>query len=168
MNPARCMDRFLCTPVLLLLLAAGTLRAAEDFAARFQKAKAAQDTTQTAAILDEWKRAQPDDPKYYIAAANDLLDRESGPMISTKQAGPGDFVVTDEKTGRPVGSFGPRTPPPEANRKAVELLKQGLSKAPARMDNLSRSGDPVRAAGRHQGAVGGPVGDGGLRQHPSG
>lgn len=130
------MLNLLRTLALFPLLATVTLRAADagEFAARFQKAKAAQDTTQTAAILDEWKRAQPDDPEYYIAAANDLLDRDSGVIVSKKKAERGDFVVTDPKTGRAVGSIAQGMPSPETNRKAVDLLKQGLAKAPARMD----------------------------------
>lgn len=130
----RPMRNALCTLALALSVAA-TLHADDtDFAERLQKAKADHDAPQSAAILDEWKRARPDDPEYYIAAANDLLDRDAGVVISTKKAEPGDFVVTDQKTGRAVGSVAQGMPSPETNRQAVELLKQGLAKAPARMD----------------------------------
>ena len=130
------MNPFLRVLALCPLLVAATLHAADadDFAARLQKAKADHDTTQTTAVLDEWKRTRPDDPEYYIAAANDLLDRDSGVVISKKKAEKGDFAVTDPKTGRPVGSIAQGVPSPESNRQAVGLLRQGLAKAPARMD----------------------------------
>ena len=54
--------------------------------------------------------------------------------ISTKKAGPDDFVVADQETGREVGSISPSGPSSAAYRQAIDLLKEALSKAPARID----------------------------------
>ncbi len=129
------MKNLRCLLLVSVLTATTTLRAEDaGFYARFLKAFDDHDDTRIAAVLDEWKRAQPDDPEYYVAAANILLEKESGVVMSTKQAKGDDLVVADQKTGRSVGSISRREPSPEANRKAVELLKQGLAKGPARMD----------------------------------
>ncbi len=118
----------------LLLASAATPAAAENFRERYQAAQEAKDENLGQTILDEWKAAQPDDPEYYITAANRAFDRHQGVVISTKPAAAGEFAVTDQKTGKAVGSIGQGAPDAADFKKAISLLKQGLSKAPQRID----------------------------------
>ena len=134
--------------------------------ARFQAANGAHEPEQAEAILNEWKAASPDDPEYYIAAANSVLNQESSVSISTKKAGPGDFVVADQKTGREVGSSSTSPPSTAAYQQAIGLLKEALSKAPARIDITSAWPRciRIRAVRRTREGI---VGDGRLREsHP--
>ena len=126
--------RLLVPAVALSLTLTGTAPGAENYRARFWKASAAHDEKTCQTVLDEWKRASPDDPEYCIAAANDVLNRGAGVVISTKKSAPGDLVVADQKTGREVGSISPGKPSPDNYKQATELLKHGLTFAPERID----------------------------------
>ena len=126
-------QRLLLTASLFLTLS-GVVHGEAAYKERLQKAEAAHDPKQTQAVLDEWKLARPDDPEYYIAAANDALSGAPGVVISTKPAAKGDFVVADQKTGKAVGSLSAGKPSAASDHRAIDLLVQGLSKAPDRMD----------------------------------
>ncbi len=118
----------------LLLTLSGVAHGEDDYKARFQKAKTAHDPKQSQAVLDAWKLARPDDPEYFIAAANDALSNAPGVVLSTQPAAQGDFVLADPKTGQAVGSLSGGKPSAASYRQAIDLLVQGLAKAPARMD----------------------------------
>ena len=107
---------------------------ADDYRAQFQQARADHDNRLAQTTLDAWKAAQPDDPEYYIAAANFLLSQAGGMSVSTKKAGPDDFVVADQKTGQAAGSMSFSSPSPATYKIAIYLLKTGLQKAPQRVD----------------------------------
>lgn len=121
---------FAAAAVLSLLLAV-VASGEDDFRQKFQTAKQAHDEKQVQAALGEWKRVRPDDPEYFIAAANHVLN--AGVTISRKKAAPGDFVIAD-KAGKAVGSLSAGAPSPDAYKQAVELLKQALVKSPQRID----------------------------------
>ena len=127
-------SRIFCAAAQLFAVAAVVCAGNADYRARFQAANGAHEPEQAEAILNEWKAARPGDPEYYIAAANFVLNQESSVSISTKTAGPGDFVVADQKTGREVGSISTSAPSTAAYQQAIGLLKKALSKAPARID----------------------------------
>ena len=125
--------RFVLAAVLSVVWAASA-PGGEPYAERFQKAKASGDSKAVQASLDDWKKAQPDDPEFYIAAANYVLGTGTGVTISTKPADQGDVVVADPKTKQAVGSIGFTAPSPKAYGQASTLLKQALEKSPSRMD----------------------------------
>ncbi len=116
------------------MIVSGVARGEDGYKERFRHAKAAHDPKQSRAVLDAWKLAQPDDPEYYIAAANDALSEAPGVVISTKPAAKGDFVLADPKTGKPVGSLAAGQPSAAGYHQAIDLLVQGLARAPDRMD----------------------------------
>lgn len=120
--------------LLLLLLAVTTVSHAEDtdFAASFQKAKTARDDKAAETALDDWKHARPDDPEYFIAAANYVLAKGSRVEINAGNAAPGEFAVSDSRTGQQYHMS--EGPTPAARQQAVDLLKEAISKAPARID----------------------------------
>ena len=125
-------------PLVLAVVLSGGLLAlahgADDYRQPFETARQAHDNKAAQTALDAWKTAHPDDPEYYIAAANFLLSQGGGLTVSTKKAATGDFAVADQKTGQAVGSIAPSDPAPETYRAAVDLLKTGLQKAPQRVD----------------------------------
>ena len=127
-------SRIFCAAAQLLAVSAVVCAGNVDYRARFQAADGAHEPKQAKAILNEWKAASPGDPEYYIAAANFVLNQESSVSISTKKAGPGDLVVADQKTGREVGSISTAAPSTAAYQQAIGLLKEALTKAPARID----------------------------------
>ena len=106
----------------------------QDYRERFQAAQQTGDQKAIQTNLDEWKAARPDDPEYYIAAANRAYGRHQGVVISTKPAAAGDIEVADQKTGKAVGSVGEGKPNAADFKEAIGLLKQGLAKAPQRID----------------------------------
>lgn len=125
--------RFLCSAAQVFAVATTVCAADVDYPGRFQAANR-NDRNQAEAILQEWKAARASDPEYYIAAANFVLSKESGVIISTKKAGPDDLVIAAEKSGREVGSISSSGPSAAGYQTAIELLKEGISKAPARID----------------------------------
>jgi tetratricopeptide (TPR) repeat protein len=127
-------SRIFCAAAWFFAVAAVVCAGNADYRARFQAANGAHELEQAEAILNEWKAASPGDAEYYIAAANFVLNQESSVSISTKKAVPGDFVVADQKTGREVGSISASVPSTAAYQQAIVLLKEALSKAPARID----------------------------------
>ena len=127
-------SRIFCAAAQFFAVAAVVCASNADHRSRFQAANGAHELEQAEAILNEWKAASPGDPEYYIAAANFLLNEERGVSISTKKAVPGDLVVADQKTGREVGSVSTSVPSAAAYQQAIGLLKEALSKAPARID----------------------------------
>lgn len=106
---------------------------AVDYPARLEAAKAERNAPQAEAVLAEWKAAQPDDPEHDIAAANYLLSQQAGLSITTKKAGRNELVIAD-KNGHEVGSIAGARPSAAAYRQAIDLLQEGLSKAPGRID----------------------------------
>ncbi len=128
------MLRSLVPVVALSLALITTAPGAENYRERFWKASSAHDEKTCQTVLDEWKGASPDDPEYCIAAANDLLNRGTGVIISAKKSAPGDLVVADQTTGREVGSISQGKASPETYKQAAELLKHGLTFAPQRID----------------------------------
>lgn len=86
-------------------------------------------------FLDEGAATHADNPDYYAAAANYECKAASALLISTKPAAKGDLVLTDKKTGKPVGSISlggensPEIPP-----KAVKILEEGIKRFPWRAD----------------------------------
>jgi tetratricopeptide (TPR) repeat protein len=83
-------------------------------------------------LLTEWREKAPDDPDAWITSANYYFNQRQT-IISTKKAGPGDFKLTDEKTGKQVGSisFGQD----KGNiKRAADLLQEATTKFPDHLD----------------------------------
>ena len=90
-------------------------------------------------FLDDGAAAHADDPDYCAAAANYQCRAASELFISTKPAAKGDLVLSDQKTGKPVGSIAlgsialgrenTQVPP-----KALKILEEGTRRFPRRAD----------------------------------
>ena len=79
-----------------------------------------------------------DDPTYYSLKSTFLWKKahSTGVVISTKPAGKGDFVLSDPKTGKAVGSIGPgrKMPDPKWTKDTVAVIREAIRKFPYRLD----------------------------------
>jgi tetratricopeptide (TPR) repeat protein len=71
-------------------------------------------------------------PEYFLGSANLLWKLSKRETTSSKPAGPGDIVLADPATGKPIGSV--RTSDPALQRKAIALLSEAHSRFPYRLD----------------------------------
>jgi len=86
-------------------------------------------------FINEGAATHANDPDYYAASANYWCRAASSVLISTKPAGKGDLVLTDQKTGKPVGSISLEDgSDPEYDQKAVKILEEGNKRFPWRAD----------------------------------
>jgi tetratricopeptide (TPR) repeat protein len=82
--------------------------------------------------LAEWTAAEPNSPEPYVIAANAYLKTSAGVRI---EAGPpkGEFVITDPKTNKVVGSIN-EGPSAQGYKLALATLATAAGKFPQRMD----------------------------------
>lgn len=104
--------------------------------------------------LDEWERVkesdhaakieaflaksadqEKDNPDYYATAGNYWWQVSQAVSITTKRAAGEDFSVTDEKSGKEIGSISTVAQThPEIPKKALEILAEGARRFPERVD----------------------------------
>jgi len=82
-------------------------------------------------LLTEWREKAPDDPDAWITSANYYFNQRQT-NISAKKPGPGDFTLTDEKTGKVAGSISFEQNEADVKR-AAELLEEATTKFPDRL-----------------------------------
>jgi tetratricopeptide (TPR) repeat protein len=83
-------------------------------------------------LLTEWREKAPDDPDAWITSANYYFN-QGQVNISTKKPNPGDFKLTDEKTGKQAGSISFEQDKPGMKR-AADLLQEATTKFPDHLD----------------------------------
>jgi tetratricopeptide (TPR) repeat protein len=117
-----------------ILLLTGAVYAA-DFTTEFEKVKARKDVAATEKFLAEQYETNKTNPEYFIAAANFWWNLGLEVNISTKPAAPGGIQITEQGTGKAVGSIGTLGEAnPDIPRKAVKLLTEATQKFPQRAD----------------------------------
>jgi tetratricopeptide (TPR) repeat protein len=82
-------------------------------------------------LLTEWREKAPDDPDAWITSANYYFNQRQT-NISTKKPGPGDFKLTDKKTGKQTGSISFEQDKGNMKR-AADLLQEATTKFPDRL-----------------------------------
>jgi tetratricopeptide (TPR) repeat protein len=82
-------------------------------------------------LLTEWREKAPDDPDAWINSANYYFNQRQVNM-STKKAGPGDFKLTDKKTGKEAGSISFEQTKENVKR-AADILQEATTKFPDRL-----------------------------------
>lgn len=82
-------------------------------------------------LLTEWREKAPDDPDAWINSANYYFNQRQA-NISTKKAGPGDFKLTDKKTGKETGSISFEQTRENVKR-AADILQEATTKFPDRL-----------------------------------
>jgi len=82
-------------------------------------------------LLTEWREKVPDDPEAWITSANYYFNQRQA-NISTKKPGPGDFTLSDKKTGKIAGSISFEQDKGNVKR-AADLLQEATTKFPDRL-----------------------------------
>jgi tetratricopeptide (TPR) repeat protein len=82
-------------------------------------------------LLTEWREKVPDDPDAWIASANYYFNQRQM-RLEMKSPSPGDFTVTDKRTGK-VGSISFEEDKPGMQR-AANLLQEATTKFPDHLD----------------------------------
>jgi tetratricopeptide (TPR) repeat protein len=102
-----------------------------DYAARYDKLKDQHAEAQIEPLLTEWREKAPNDPDAWITSANYYFNQRQV-VISTKKPGPGDFNLTDKKTGKQTGSISFEQDKTNMKR-AADLLEEATAKFPDRL-----------------------------------
>jgi hypothetical protein len=106
--------------------------AEQDYAARFKELHDRTAEAEIEPLLNEWREKTPNDPDAWIASANYYFNQRRV-AISTKKPEKGDFVVSDPKTGKRVGSISFEQNKGGVNR-AAELVQEAAKKFSNRLD----------------------------------
>jgi len=100
----------------------------QEYAHRYRQLLDQHAEGQIEPLLTEWREKAPDDPDAWITSANYYFNQRQ-PNISTKKPGPGDFKLTDKKTGKLAGSISFEKDKPGMKR-ATDLLEEATTKFP--------------------------------------
>jgi tetratricopeptide (TPR) repeat protein len=100
----------------------------QEYAHRYRQLLDQHAEGQIEQLLTEWREKAPDDPDAWITSANYYFN-QGQPNISTKKPGPGDFKLTDKKTGKQAGSISFEQDKANVKR-AADLLQEATTKFP--------------------------------------
>jgi len=103
-----------------------------DYAARYDQLKDQHAEAQIEPLLTEWREKAPNDPDAWITSANYYFNQRQV-VISTKKPGPGEFKLTDKKTGKQTGSISFEQDKGNMTR-AADLLQEATRKFHDRLD----------------------------------
>src|SRR6267154_591457 len=103
----------------------------KDYARRYRQLPDRHADDQIEPLLTEWREKAPDDPDAWITSANYYFNQRQT-NISTKKPGPGDFKLTDKKTGKLAGSISFEQTNGNMKR-AADLLQEATTKFPDRL-----------------------------------
>lgn len=118
-----------------LLLSPARAAEHEDFPMELKSKQAASNPVEVQEFIAKSYDANKANPAYYVAAANYYWNSSLQPNLSTKPAGPGDYILADPKTGKAVGSIDTSGHvDPALQQKAVALLTEAHSRFPYRLD----------------------------------
>ncbi len=106
-------------------------KSATTYSARYDQLKDQHAEEKIEPLLTEWREKEPDNPDAWITSANYYFNQRQV-NISRKKAGPGDFKLTDKKTGKEAGSISFEQD--KANiKRAADLLGEATTKFPDRL-----------------------------------
>src|SRR6267143_1905145 len=103
----------------------------QEYARRYRQLLDQHADGQIEPLLTEWREKAPDDPDAWITSANYYFNQRQV-NISTKKPGPGDFKLTDKKTGKQAGSISFEQDKGNVKR-AADLLQEATTKFPDRL-----------------------------------
>ena len=107
-------------------------KSATTYSARYDQLIDQHAEAQIEPLLTEWREKAPNDPDAWITSANYYFNQPQM-IISTKKPGPGDFRLTDKKTGKQAGSISFEQDKSNINP-ATGLLQEATTKFPDRLD----------------------------------
>src|SRR5207247_517278 len=100
----------------------------QEYADRYRQLLNQHAERQIEPLLTEWRQKEPDNPDAWITSANYYFNQRQV-MLSAKKAGPGDFKLTDKKTGKETGSISFEQTK-ENEKRAADLLQEATAKFP--------------------------------------
>jgi tetratricopeptide (TPR) repeat protein len=103
-----------------------------DYAHRYDQLKDQHAEAQIESLLTEWREKAPNDPDAWITSANYYFNQRQV-VMSANKPGPGDFKLTDKKTGKQTGSISFEQDKGNMTR-ASDLLQKATTKFPDRLD----------------------------------
>src|SRR5262249_20533604 len=103
----------------------------QEYAHRYRQLLDQHADDQIEQLLTEWREKAPDDPDGWINSANYYFNQRQV-NISTKKAGPGEFKLTDKKTGKETGSISFEQTGDNVKR-AADILQEATTKFPDRL-----------------------------------
>lgn len=104
----------------------------QDFQSEFRRQCAARDTAAARQTLVRWQKQRPQDPDYYVARFNQLLEQAERVMVSRQPANGRGLTLTDS-LGNTAGSISSGWDPTLIER-ACATLRRGVDLAPNRLD----------------------------------
>jgi tetratricopeptide (TPR) repeat protein len=110
----------------------GEVASGQEYALRYRQLLDQHAEGQIEPLLTEWREKAPDDPDAWITSANYYFNQRQ-PNISTKKPGPGDFTLTDKKTGKQAGSISFEQVE-GSKKRAADLLQEATTKFPDHLD----------------------------------
>lgn len=120
-------------PILLLLLLSTAY--SDNFSSNFSKIKKDGNPELIEKFLEKSSASEANNPDYYAIAGNYWWQIACSINISTKPSEGADLSVTEQKSGKEIGSIstlGQKRP--ELPKKALEILSTGATKFPFRAD----------------------------------
>ncbi len=88
-----------------LFLSRASAAESVDFPMELKSKQAASGAKDVQEFIAKSHEANKSNPAYFVSSANYYWNSSLQPNLSTKPAGPGDFVLADPKTGKAVGSI---------------------------------------------------------------
>jgi tetratricopeptide (TPR) repeat protein len=104
----------------------------QEYARRYRQLLDQHAEAQIEPLLTEWRKKAPDDPDAWVTSANYYFNQRQT-LISRKTPGPGDFRLTDKKTGKQAGSISFEQDK-SGMKRAVDLLQEATTKFPDHLD----------------------------------
>jgi tetratricopeptide (TPR) repeat protein len=104
----------------------------QEYAHRYRQLLDQHAEEQIEPLLTEWREKAPDDPDAWITSANYYFNQRQT-VISMKPPGPGDFKLTNKKTGKQAGSISFEQTRENVKR-AADLLQEATTKFPDHLD----------------------------------
>ena len=104
----------------------------QEYARRYRQLLDQHAEGQMESLLTEWREKAPDDPDAWITSANYYFNQRQT-VISMKTPGPGDFKLTNKKTGKQAGSISFEQDKGNVKR-AADLLQEATTKFPDHLD----------------------------------
>jgi tetratricopeptide (TPR) repeat protein len=104
----------------------------QEYARRYRQLLDQHADSQIEPLLTEWRKKAPDDPDAWITSGNYYFNQRQV-VISAKKASPGDFKLTDKKTGKEAGSISFEQTKDNVKR-AADLLQEATTKFSDHLD----------------------------------
>lgn len=127
----------ICNIVLGMVICFQSLQSsAQDFQQKFEEFRVAKDTAGQRAVLQEWKKNDPQNPELYVAGFNFFIQKSMQEVLSLQKTRQGENVLQLlDTTGKTAAYLGSNIIFDDGLlERAMEYIDQGISAFPDRLD----------------------------------